>query len=60
MRWAVHVALVGEERAVCRVLMGKCEGKRPLGRPRRRREDDIRMDLSKIGWCCRVDPVVSE
>jgi hypothetical protein len=39
-----------EERNVYRVLMGKPEGKRPLGRPKRRWEDGIRMDLRKIGW----------
>jgi hypothetical protein len=41
---------MGEERYVYRVLMGKPEGKRPLGRPRRRWEDGIRMDLRAIGW----------
>jgi hypothetical protein len=50
MRWAGHVARVGEERNVLRVLMGKPEGKRPLGSPRRRWEDWIRMDLGEIGW----------
>jgi hypothetical protein len=45
MRWAGHVARMGEERKVYKVLMGKPEGKRPLGRPRRRWEDRIRMDL---------------
>jgi hypothetical protein len=50
MRWAGHVALMGEERKVCRVLVGKPEGKRPLGRPRHRWEDGIRMDLREIGW----------
>jgi hypothetical protein len=50
MRWAGHVARMGEERKVYRVLMGKPEGKRPLGRPRCRWEDGIRMDLRKIGW----------
>jgi hypothetical protein len=44
------VARIGEERNVCRVLMGKPEGKRPLGRPRLRWEDGIRMDLRQIGW----------
>jgi hypothetical protein len=43
------VARVGEERGVHRVLMGKPEGKRPLGRPRRRWEDNIKMDLQKVG-----------
>jgi hypothetical protein len=41
---------MGEERNVYRVLMGKPEGKRPLGRPRRRWEDGIIMDLREIGW----------
>jgi hypothetical protein len=41
---------MGEERNVYRVLMGKPEGKRPLGRPRRRWEDAIRMNLREIGW----------
>jgi hypothetical protein len=45
MRWAGHVARMGDERKVYKVLMGKPEGKRPLGRPRRRWEDGIRMDL---------------
>jgi len=48
MRWAGHVARMGEERRVCRVLMGKPKGKRPLGRPRRRWVD-IRMDLQEVG-----------
>jgi hypothetical protein len=48
-RWAGHVARMGEERKVYKVLVGKPEGKRPLGRPRRRWEDGIRMDLSEIG-----------
>jgi hypothetical protein len=45
MRWAGHVARMWEERGVHRVLVGKPEGKRPLGRPRRRWEDNIKMDL---------------
>jgi hypothetical protein len=49
MRWAGHVARMGEERNVYKVLTGKPEGKRPLGRPRRRWENGIRMDLRKIG-----------
>jgi hypothetical protein len=48
MRWAGHVARVGEERKVYKVLVGKPEGRRPLGRPRRRWEDGIRMDLREI------------
>jgi hypothetical protein len=50
MRWAGHVARMGEGRNVYRVLMGKPEGKRPLGRPRRRWEDGIKMDLEENGW----------
>jgi hypothetical protein len=50
MRWAGHVARMGEGRNVYRVLVGKPEGKRPLGRPRRRWEDGIKMDLREIGW----------
>jgi hypothetical protein len=50
MRWAGHVAHMGEGRNVYRVLVGKTEGKRPLGRPRRRWEDGIKMDLGEIGW----------
>jgi hypothetical protein len=49
MRWAGHVARVGEERKVYKVLVGKPEGKRPLGIPRRRWEDGIRMDLRETG-----------
>jgi hypothetical protein len=50
MRWAWHVARMGEGKNVYRVLVGKPEGRRPLGRPRRRWEDGIRMDLVEIGW----------
>jgi hypothetical protein len=49
MRWAGHVALLGEERKLRKVLVGNSEGKRPLGRPRYRWEDGIRMDLREIG-----------
>ena len=49
MRWAGHVACVGEGRGVHRVLVGKPEGKRPLGRPRCRWEDNIKMNLRKVG-----------
>ena len=45
MRWAVHVARLGEKRGVYRVLVEKPEGKRPPGKPRRRWEDNIKMDL---------------
>ena len=49
MRWAGHVACMGEGRGVYRVLVGKPEGKRPLGRPRRRWVDNIRIDLQEVG-----------
>jgi len=54
MRWAGHVARMGEERGVFRVLVGKPEGKRPMGRPKRRWVDNIRMDLQEVG-CEYVD-----
>ena len=54
MRCAGHVARMGEGRGVHRVLVGKPEGKRPLGRPRRRWEDNIKMDLQEMG-CGSVD-----
>jgi hypothetical protein len=50
MRWAGHVARMGEKRNVYRLLVGKPEGKRPLGRPRRRWVDNIKMDRLEIGW----------
>ena len=50
--WAGHVERMGEGRGVQRVLVGKPEGKRPLGRPRRRWEDNIKMDLQKVGGVC--------
>jgi hypothetical protein len=50
MRWARHMARMGEGRNVYRVLVGKPEGRRPLGRPRRRWEDGIRMYLEDIVW----------
>ena len=49
MRWAGHVARMGEERGVYRVLVGNPEGRRPLGIPRRRWVDNIRMDLQEVG-----------
>jgi hypothetical protein len=57
MRWAGHVACMGEERKVYKVLVGNPEGKSPLGRPRHRWEDGIRMDLRETGlggvdWIC--------
>jgi len=54
MRCAGHVARMGEERGVYRVLVGKLEGKRPLGRPRRRWLDNIRTDLQEVG-CVYMD-----
>jgi hypothetical protein len=50
MRWAARVARIGEERNAYRLLVGKPEGKRPLGRPRRRWVDNIRMDLGEVVW----------
>jgi hypothetical protein len=49
MRWAGHVERMGENRNVYRLLVGKAEGKRPLGRPRRRWMDNIKMDHLEIG-----------
>jgi hypothetical protein len=49
MRWAGHVGRMGEERGVYRVLVGKSEGKRPLGRPRSRWNGNIRIDLKELG-----------
>jgi hypothetical protein len=48
MRWAGHVARMGEVRGACNILVGKLEGRRPLGRPRRRWKDNIKMDLGEI------------
>jgi hypothetical protein len=50
MRQAGHVAQTGEKRNAYRLLVGKPEGKRPLGRPRRRWVDNIRMDLGEVAW----------
>jgi hypothetical protein len=50
MRWMGHVARMGEKRNVYRLLVGKPEGKKPLGRPRHRWVDDIKMNLLEIGW----------
>jgi hypothetical protein len=49
IRWAGHVARMGHDRGVYRLLVGKPEGKSPLGRPRRRREHNIKMDLQEVG-----------
>jgi hypothetical protein len=50
MRWAGHVARMGEKRNAYRILVGKPEGKRPLGRPRCRWDHTSRMDLREIEW----------
>jgi hypothetical protein len=50
MRWAGRVTRLGEKREAYRLLVGKPEGKRPLGRPGRRWLDNIRMDLVEVGW----------
>jgi hypothetical protein len=50
MRWAGHVACMGEGRNVYRVLVGKPEGKRPHERPRHRWKDGIKLDIKEIGW----------
>jgi hypothetical protein len=50
MRWAGHVARMGEGRGAYRILMGRPEGRRALGRPWRRWEDNIKMDLQEVGW----------
>jgi hypothetical protein len=52
MRWVGHVARMVEGRGVYRVLVGKPEGRRPLGRPRRRSEDNIKMDLQEVRGSC--------
>jgi hypothetical protein len=50
MRWAGHVARIGEKRNAYRILVGNPEGKRPLRRPRRWPVDNIKMDLREMGW----------
>jgi hypothetical protein len=50
MRWAGHVAHMGERRGACGVLLVKPKGRRPLGKPRHRWEDNIKMDLQPVGW----------
>jgi hypothetical protein len=74
MRWAGHVARIVEDKGLYRVLVGKPEGRRPLGKPRRRCEDIIRMDLWEVGcvffdwmdlvhdrdkWCALVIAVIN-
>jgi hypothetical protein len=58
MRWAGHVTRIGENRNAYRLLVGKAERRRPLGRPRSRWLDKIRMDLVEVGWG-DVDSIVS-
>jgi hypothetical protein len=50
LRWAGHVTRMGEWRGAYRALVGKPEGRRPLERPRRRWDDNIKMDLREVGW----------
>jgi len=50
LRWARHVVRMGQKRGVYRVLVGKLEVKRPLGRPRHKWEDNIKMDLQEVGY----------
>ena len=50
LRWAGQVERMGERKSTFRVLMGKPEGRRPLGRRRRRWEDNIKMDFREVGW----------
>ena len=50
MRWAGHELRMGENRGTCRVLVGRPEGKTPLGKPRRRWEDNITIYLQEVGW----------
>jgi len=54
MRWAGHVARMGKRRGIHWVLVGKPDGKRPLGRPRRKWEDNIKVDLQDT-WCRGMD-----
>jgi hypothetical protein len=50
MRWAGHVARMGEKMSAYRILVGKPEGKRPVGRPRHKWVDNVRIDLREVGW----------
>jgi hypothetical protein len=50
MRWAGHVACMGEGRGAYRILVGRPEGRRPLGRRKRRWEDNIKIDLQEVRW----------
>jgi hypothetical protein len=55
LRWAGHVARMGEKRGAYRILVGSPEGRRPLGRTRRRWQDNIKMDLQEVGWGHELD-----
>jgi hypothetical protein len=56
MRWAGHVACMGDVRGAYNILVGRPEGRRPLGRPRHRWEDNIKIDIREIGfWVCGLD-----
>jgi len=55
MRWVGHVVRMGEMTGADGVLVGKPEGMRPLGRPRRRWEDNIKMHIQEVGWGCGLD-----
>jgi hypothetical protein len=55
IRWARHVARMGEKRGLCRGLVGKSEGERSFVRIERRGEDNIKMDLQEVGWWHRLD-----
>jgi len=55
IRWVLRVTYMGSRRDACRVLVGKLEVKRKLGSPRRRWEDNIKMDIQEIGWGCRLE-----
>jgi hypothetical protein len=50
IRWAAHVACMGQKRGAYRILVGRPEGRQPLGRPRCRWEDNIKMGLQEVGW----------
>jgi hypothetical protein len=60
MKWAEHVACVGVRRGANSVLMGKSEGERPLGTPRRKWENNAEMDLQEVGWARGLDRSGSE
>ena len=60
LRWAGHVTRMGVRRGAYRVLLGKLEGRKPLGRPRRRWEDNVKMDLQEVGWGHGLDRSGSE